>query len=509
MGLIRTELAPFPGREEAVLRFVVATALVIVISMALEVPSLPLSLIMVFFTAQENTVLTRLSGIVLMIGATIAVVIGLLLVKFTINYPMLRILAIGCALGSVVALVAAIFIIPHLDSIAGLLVLTLPIVAVGAWIAAGSPRTNYIGVQFVFAYALSQLGHFAPTTDLTEIRDRMIGILVGAVVSIAVSTWIWPERESDALKQMLARLLRSVAGLARAGGGKLGTYALEALLEQARDVRRNLVAASQARTARGLEPRTHAETAQAQLLQLDQQITVAQTRVRSLREGLRALTGAGPDDLPAIAPRPLPDSAGGVPSSLGYELLARRPDLQAMRWYGQASMDQIDAAKAAFYPSFDIRAFLGLDSLHLADLLRRSSRQINVIPGLSLPIFDSGRLNANLAATRSQSNALIAQYNESVLNAVREVAQAGIELDGLNRQAAMQEGKLKSVSFASNSAEAHYRQGLLDKPSALEARLPLLMEQSQAVEIRSKQIQSDIALTRALGGGYTSGQSTQ
>ncbi|QOT81462.1 efflux transporter outer membrane subunit [Cupriavidus basilensis] len=287
------------------------------------------------------------------------------------------------------------------------------------------------------------------------------------------------------------------------------TYALEALLEQARDVRRNLVAASQARTARGLEPRTQAETAQAQLLQLDQQITVAQTRVRSLREGLRALTGAGPDDLPAIAPRPLPDSAGGVPSSLGYELLARRPDLQAMRWYVQASMDQIDAAKAAFYPSFDIRAFLGLDSLHLADLLRKSSRQINVIPGLSLPIFDSGRLNANLAATRSQSNALIAQYNESVLNAVREVAQAGIELDGLNRQAAMQESKLKSVSFASNSAEAHYRQGLLDKPSALEARLPLLMEQSQAVEIRSKQIQSEIALTRALGGGYTSGQTTQ
>ena len=287
------------------------------------------------------------------------------------------------------------------------------------------------------------------------------------------------------------------------------TYALEALLEQARDVRRNLVAASQARTARGLEPRTQAETAQAQLLQLDQQITVAQTRVRTLREGLRALTGAGPDDLPAIAPRPLPDSAGGVPSSLGYELLARRPDLQAMRWYVQASMDQIDAAKAAFYPSFDIRAFLGLDSLHLADLLRKSSRQINVIPGLSLPIFDSGRLNANLAATRSQSNALIAQYNESVLNAVREVAQAGIELDGLNRQAAMQESKLKSVSFASNSAEAHYRQGLLDKPSALEARLPVLMEQSQAVEIRSKQIQSEIALTRALGGGYTSGQTTQ
>jgi len=280
------------------------------------------------------------------------------------------------------------------------------------------------------------------------------------------------------------------------------TYALQALLEQAREIKRDLVEAREARTARGLEPRTQVEMAQAQLLQLDQQINSAQTRIRVLHEGLRLVIGAQPEDFPAIAPRQLPDSAGGVPTSLGYELLARRPDLQAMRWYVQASMDQIDAAKAAFYPSFDIRAFLGLDSLHLADLLRKSSRQINVIPGLSLPIFDSGRLNANLAATRSQSNVLIAQYNASVLSAVREVAQAGIELDGLRQQATMQQGKLKSVGFASNSAEAHYRQGLLDKPSALEARLPVLMEQGQAVEIRSKQIHTDIALTTALGGGY-------
>ncbi|WP_455281469.1 hypothetical protein [Cupriavidus necator] len=121
------------------------------------------------------------------------------------------------ALGSVVTLVATVFIIPHLDTITGLLALTLPLVAAGAWIAAGSPRTNYIGLQFVFAFGLSQLGHFGPSIDLTEIRDRMIGILVGVAVSIAVSAAVWPEREGDALKNMLGRLLRSVADLVRAG----------------------------------------------------------------------------------------------------------------------------------------------------------------------------------------------------------------------------------------------------------------------------------------------------
>jgi multidrug efflux system outer membrane protein len=165
-------------------------------------------------------------------------------------------------------------------------------------------------------------------------------------------------------------------------------------------------------------------------------------------------------------------------------------------------MDQIDAAKAAFYPSFDIRAFIGLDALHLSDLLRKSSPQINLVPGLSLPIFDSGRLNANLAATRSQSNLLIAQYNEAVLNAVREVAQAGIELDDLSAQQAMQAGKLKAVTFAADSATAHYRRGLLDKATAREALLPVLTEQSQAVGIRSRQIHAAVTLAAVLGGGY-------
>lgn len=124
---------------------------------------------------------------------------------------------VGCALGSIISLIATVFVIPHLDSIVGLLALTLPIVAVGAWIAAGSPRTNYIGVQLIFAYALALLGQFGPTTDLTEIRDRMIGILMGVAVSTAVSTMLWPERDGKALTSALARLLRSIAGLARAG----------------------------------------------------------------------------------------------------------------------------------------------------------------------------------------------------------------------------------------------------------------------------------------------------
>lgn len=96
MARIRAELAPFPGRMDAVWRLLASCTVVIVCSMALQIPSLSLSLIMVFFTAQENTVLTRMSGIVLGIGSTLAVASSILLLKFFIDAPMLRIL--GAAL---------------------------------------------------------------------------------------------------------------------------------------------------------------------------------------------------------------------------------------------------------------------------------------------------------------------------------------------------------------------------------------------------------------------------
>ncbi len=95
-------------------------------------------------------------------------------------------------------------------------------------------------------------------------------------------------------------------------------------------------------------------------------------------------------------PVALPALQETLPPSLSFELLARRPDLQALRGYVTASLSQVDAAKAAFYPHFDIKAFWGYNALSVGDLFKSSFQQINLLPGLYLPIFDGGRLNANL-----------------------------------------------------------------------------------------------------------------
>jgi len=121
----------------------------------------------------------------------------------------------GAAVGSALALFMVVFVVPHLDDIVGLLLITLPVVALGAWISAGSERIGYAGIQVMFTFSLAVLGQFGPTTNLTEIRDRMVGIALGVSVATFVQMSFWREGEGDVLRQKLATMLRAIAAQLR------------------------------------------------------------------------------------------------------------------------------------------------------------------------------------------------------------------------------------------------------------------------------------------------------
>jgi len=89
--------------------------------------------------------------------------------------------------------------------------MSLPVIGLGAWVATGSERSSYAGIQIVFTFALALLEEFGPTTNLTEIRDRMIGILLGVGLSAVVHAGLWPEAEGEGLRQRLAGLLRMLS----------------------------------------------------------------------------------------------------------------------------------------------------------------------------------------------------------------------------------------------------------------------------------------------------------
>jgi uncharacterized membrane protein YccC len=110
----------------------------------------------------------------------------------TLYKGMLRI--VGCLIGGALALFSIIFLIPHMETIASLLVLVAAVTAIAGWIATGSERISYAGFQIAFAFFLSMFQGYAPDTDLDKIRDRVIGILIGIAVTTVVFHYIWPER---------------------------------------------------------------------------------------------------------------------------------------------------------------------------------------------------------------------------------------------------------------------------------------------------------------------------
>ncbi|WP_254786051.1 MULTISPECIES: efflux transporter outer membrane subunit [unclassified Janthinobacterium] len=273
---------------------------------------------------------------------------------------------------------------------------------------------------------------------------------------------------------------------------------LQALVE----LQRQLVLDKEKRIANGLGVSDDHLSAQTRLSLLQQQIALLETQVVTEREALRALLGADASALTSLRPAQAQALPHALPGKLGMELLARRPDLQAARWRVQASLSNIEAAQAAFYPDIDLGASFGLDAIKLGKLLQSGSRTLFIGPALSLPLFDSGRLQAQLGGARSERNALIADYNQNVFNVVRDVAQAGARVQGVENQLRLQQENLRASEAQLRNAHARMQQGLADRASQLNAEMTVRGQVDLGMQLQNQRQNAEINLNVALGGGY-------
>lgn len=234
----------------------------------------------------------------------------------------------------------------------------------------------------------------------------------------------------------------------------------------------------------------------------DERLAEVQGKMKTIEARLEALTRTSSMKL---TPHALPAVETKLPASLGYELLARRPDLQEAHWYISASMSEVDAAKAAFYPDVNLMAFLQQDALHLSDLFRSSAQQMGVTAGLTLPIFDSGRLNANLDIAQAQSNLSVANYNKAVVEAVNQVARTASEVDTLMVKSKQQQRVEADAERVVAQAQARFRAGIIAGSRVSAARIPALQEQLAGLTLQGQYVDATLQLTAALGGGYHHG----
>lgn len=231
----------------------------------------------------------------------------------------------------------------------------------------------------------------------------------------------------------------------------------------------------------------------------EEQLAGVKGKMKAVEARLQALTNTSSMKLTRHA---LPTAEAALPATLGYELLARRPDLQEAHWYIEASLNEVDAAKAAFYPDVNLMAFLQQDALHLSDLFRSSAQQMGVTAGLTLPIFDSGRLNANLDIAQAQNNLSVANYNKAVVDAVNQVARTASEVETLTAKNQQQQQVEKDAARVVALAQARFSAGIIAGSRVSEAKIPALKEHIATLTLKGQYVDATLQLTSALGGGY-------
>lgn len=116
-----------------------------------------------------------------------------------------RLRIFGALIGCSMAMGLIVWVMPHLTSVAELLIVVGIMIFIGSWVKAGDQRISYMGLQMIIAFALSDLVQFAPATDLTIPRDRIIGILIGLTITFVVHTVFWPcSAMTGAMKKLKA-----------------------------------------------------------------------------------------------------------------------------------------------------------------------------------------------------------------------------------------------------------------------------------------------------------------
>jgi multidrug efflux system outer membrane protein len=220
------------------------------------------------------------------------------------------------------------------------------------------------------------------------------------------------------------------------------------------------------------------------------------------RAALASLLGVSPAQLPKLVARPLPVVQRGLPSGAGLDLIARRPDIAASRWQVEAALKQTDAARAEFFPDVSISAMAGLSSIDMGKLLTAGSRTFALTPALHLPIFNGGALQANYGVSKAQLDTAVAQYNGTVLAAAREVATQALSAEQVAARQREQHAQLEADRQLLANAQARARQGVRDARESLGARAQWLQQRDAAAQLHAQALNTDLALIKALGGGY-------
>lgn len=262
-----------------------------------------------------------------------------------------------------------------------------------------------------------------------------------------------------------------------------------------------------ARVKQGIEPADSVQNAKLQTATAREQIAAIEGTAEIHRAALAALLGTSPAGLPKLESRPLPKADTRLPTNASLDLVARRADVAASRWRVDAALRDVDIARDAFYPDLSISAMLGLSSIDLGKLLSPGSTVVAAGPALHLPIFESGRLRARFGVSKAKLAVAVAAYNDAVVEAARDVATQALTLQQLQSRLREQNAQIQASKALQATASARARRGLTDARPVLASAADLDRLHDARIQLDAAAVSADVALIRALGGGYRTKES--
>lgn len=232
------------------------------------------------------------------------------------------------------------------------------------------------------------------------------------------------------------------------------------------------------------------------------QVDVLQRQRGQFEHALGTLTGTGAPVF-ALAPR-LREAAAlqvpAVPVGVPSDLLERRPDVASAERAMAAANAQVGIANAAFYPSISLGASFGAESRSLPTLFDAPSLLWSLGASLAQPLFDAGRIRANLAGAQAGYDATVANYRRVVLTAMQEVE------DGITGMAALERAHAQAIRASDSAARvldlatARYEGGVASYLDLISAQQSLLNAQRQQAQLLGQRLLVSVFLVKALGG---------
>jgi NodT family efflux transporter outer membrane factor (OMF) lipoprotein len=280
-------------------------------------------------------------------------------------------------------------------------------------------------------------------------------------------------------------------------------YAQADLAQRAEAQRADILKLTQTRVTAGLDTETERRLAAGAVP------TAAADREQAEGDRLRAthllaaLAGEGADAYEGLV-RPVlaPDAVLKLPATLPTDLLAHRPDIAAAERRIEAARQGRKAAAAAFYPDIDLKALAGASAIGFSRLFEASSLTGGAGPAIHLPIFDGGRLRAAYRGATAAEDQAVASYDDTVLRAVREVADGLSDLATLDRQAAAIRRSHDDAAAAYELARSRYGAGLTSQLTVLAAETQLLAVERRQIDIDHSRAATRIRLLIAIGGSF-------